>query len=76
MFDGGLFEIFQHEFGMPGARRFEAARRAFLESSAAYSVATYILWAKDRHNGNLMLDNQGHFLHIDFGYILGISPGA
>ena len=38
MFDGGLFEIFQHEFGMPGARRFEAARRNFLESTAAYSV--------------------------------------
>jgi hypothetical protein len=76
MFDGGLFEIFQHEFGLPGARRFEAARRAFLESTAAYSIASYILWAKDRHNGNLMLDNQGHFLHIDFGYILGISPGG
>ncbi len=36
MFDGGLFEIFQHEFGMPGARRFEAARQQFLESTAAY----------------------------------------
>lgn len=76
MFDGGLFEIFQHEFGMPGARRFEAARQNFLESTAAYSVASYLLWAKDRHNGNLMLDNQGRFLHIDFGYILGISPGG
>lgn len=44
MFDGGLFEIFQHEFGLPGARRFEAARQNFLESTAAYSIATYILW--------------------------------
>jgi hypothetical protein len=76
MFDGGLLEIFRHEFGMPGAPRFEAARRRFLESCAAYSVATYLLWAKDRHNGNLMLDNQGRLLHIDFGYILGISPGG
>ncbi|KAL4857248.1 Phosphatidylinositol 4-kinase alpha 1 [Chlorella vulgaris] len=76
MFDGGLLEIFQHEFGLPGSRRFEAARQRFLESTAAYSVASYLLWAKDRHNGNLMLDNQGRFLHIDFGYILGISPGG
>lgn len=44
MFDGGLFEIFQHEFGLPGARRFEAARQNFVESTAAYSIATYVLW--------------------------------
>eukprot|EP00887_Chlorella_sp_A99_P002072 scaffold21.g2072.t1 len=74
--DGGLFEVFQHEFGMPGSRRFEAARANFIASMAGYAVASYILQAKDRHNGNIMLDNKGHVVHIDFGYILGISPGG
>lgn len=74
--DGGLFEVFQYEFGLPGSRRFEAARAAFTVSMAAYAVASYLLQAKDRHNGNIMVDNHGALIHIDFGYILGISPGG
>lgn len=74
--DGGLFEVFQYEFGLPGSKRFESARSAFIASCAAYAVASYLLQAKDRHNGNIMIDNRGCIIHIDFGYILGISPGG
>uniref|UniRef100_A0A1D2ACF6 1-phosphatidylinositol 4-kinase n=2 Tax=Auxenochlorella protothecoides TaxID=3075 RepID=A0A1D2ACF6_AUXPR len=74
--DGGLAEVFAREHGPPGTERHEAARQNFIRSCAGYAVASYLLQSKDRHNGNIMLDGDGHLLHIDFGFILGISPGG
>ncbi|KAL3621224.1 Phosphatidylinositol 4-kinase alpha 1 [Castilleja foliolosa] len=74
--DGGLYEIFQQDFGPVGSASFEAARENFLVSSAGYAVASLLLQPKDRHNGNLLFDSVGRLVHIDFGFILETSPGG
>ncbi|KAI8028184.1 Phosphatidylinositol 4-kinase alpha 1 [Camellia lanceoleosa] len=74
--DGGLYEIFQQDFGPVGSRSFETARENFIISSAGYAVASLLLQPKDRHNGNLLFDSEGRLVHIDFGFILETSPGG
>ncbi|KAG6618883.1 phosphatidylinositol kinase (PIK-H2) [Phytophthora cinnamomi] len=70
----GLRAHFESTYGAGDA--FKKAQRNFLHSLAAYSVVCYLLQIKDRHNGNILLDTEGHLVHIDFGFMLGIAPGG
>eukprot|EP00095_Tigriopus_kingsejongensis_P010476 maker-scaffold1269_size51662-snap-gene-0.14 protein:Tk10476 transcript:maker-scaffold1269_size51662-snap-gene-0.14-mRNA-1 annotation:"phosphatidylinositol 4-kinase beta" len=69
-----LFEYFKQEFGKPNSEGFLTAQRKFVESCAGYCVVSYLIQVKDRHNGNILLDNEGHIVHIDYGFILSSSP--
>ncbi|KAI1353116.1 phosphatidylinositol 3 [Xylaria sp. FL0043] len=63
-------------FGKPDSDSYKSAVDAFKRSLAAYSIIQYILQLKDRHNGNVLIDNEGHIIHIDFGFMLSNSPGS
>lgn len=60
----------------PGMTSLRTATVNFIWSMAAYSVVCYILAIRDRHNGNIMLDDEGHVLHVDFGFMLCGAPGG
>jgi phosphatidylinositol 4-kinase len=81
-----LREYFERAYGPPGSSvgptgtgspfplSFEEAQDNFLRSLVGYSLICYILQIKDRHNANILLDRDGHIMHIDFGFVLGETP--
>lgn len=72
--DCNLIEYFRNKFGPESSVLFRNAQENFIHSMASYSMVSYYIQIKDRHNGNLLIDDSGHIIHIDFGFIFEISP--
>ncbi|MBW0462794.1 hypothetical protein O181_002509 [Austropuccinia psidii MF-1] len=71
-----LQSFFVGKFGPADSIGYQTARMNFIRSMAAYSVMCYLIQIKDRHNGNIMIDGEGHIAHIDFGFLFDIGPGG
>jgi hypothetical protein len=71
-----LRDHFIKTFGEVETEGYAAGIDAFAKSLAAYSIICYVLQLKDRHNGNILIDTDGHVIHIDFGFMLSNSPGS
>ncbi|XP_029655099.1 phosphatidylinositol 4-kinase beta-like [Octopus sinensis] len=70
-----LNQYFVEQFGLETSEKYLCARENFVRSCAGYCVVCYLLQVKDRHNGNILLDAEGHMLHIDFAFVMSSSPG-
>ena len=72
-----LKDFYLNYFGKGNADsiRLKKAMENYLASLAGYSLVCYFLQIKDRHNGNILIDNEGHLIHIDFGFLLSNAPG-
>lgn len=66
-----LPEYFNLHFGDSYSFIYAKAVQNFVRSLAGYSLITYLAQVRDRHNANLLIDSDGHLVHIDYGFIFG-----
>ena len=69
------FYLYYWGKGHTDSQEYKNAMKNYVESLAGYSLICYFLQIKDRHNGNILIDNEGHLTHIDFGFLLSNAPG-
>ncbi|KAK1350459.1 phosphatidylinositol-4- kinase [Hamiltosporidium tvaerminnensis] len=70
-----LVDYFELKFGFKEGERYSKALYNFVSSLVGYSLVVYFLNIKDRHNGNILIDDDGFMIHIDFGFMFETSPG-
>lgn len=49
-------------YGSPDSPKYRKAQANFIKSLASYSVICYLLQLKDRHNGNILVNRDGHLI--------------
>ena len=69
------FYLYYWGKGHSNSPEYKKAMKNYVSSLAGYSLICYFLQIKDRHNGNILIDNEGHLTHIDFGFLLSNAPG-
>jgi hypothetical protein len=69
-----LKNYFDYKFS-PIMDKYKKAVQNFLKSLVGYSLLCYALEIKDRNNGNILIDDEGNLIHIDFGFLFSRSPG-
>ena len=69
------FYLYNYGNGDADSLSYKRAMNNYVASLAGYSLVCYFLQIKDRHNGNILIDNEGHLIHIDFGFLLSNAPG-
>ena len=73
-YDSNLKNYFIFKFGTD-TEEFKKAIINFVSSFVGYSLICYFFEIKDRNNGNILIDEEGNVIHIDFGFLLDKTPG-